>query len=78
MRRDKAKQLHTLKQCHLLNIIIISGKEINRDFPSNSNQSGNSSSMKSPANDAGDLWPRVAGWSWLPIQKLPGKVCQRG
>ena len=56
-----------------LSILISGGKETNKDSPSNGERSGNSSSLKSPAFHAGELWPGEAAVPGLVLSKLTWK-----
>ena len=56
-----------------LSISISGGKETNKDSPSNGERSGNSSSLKSLAGAARELWPGEAAWPRLSLSKLTWK-----
>ena len=56
-----------------LSISISGGRETNEDSPSNGERSGNSSSLKSPAGAAGELWPGEAAVPRLLLSKLTWK-----
>ena len=45
-----------------LSISISGGRETNQDSPSNGERSGKSSSLKSPAQSVGELWPGEAAF----------------
>ena len=46
-----------------LSISISGGRETNQDSPSNGERSGKSSSLKSPAQSVGELWPGEAAFA---------------
>lgn len=56
-----------------LSISISGGRETNQDSPSNGERRGMSSSMKSPAPGAGELWPGEAAVPGLALSKLTWK-----
>ena len=56
-----------------LSILISGGKETNKDSPSNGERSGNSSSLKSLASYARELWPGEADELRLALSKLTWK-----
>ena len=56
-----------------LSISISGGKETNKDSPSNGERSGNSSSLKSLAGTARELWPGEAAVPRLLLSKLTWK-----
>ena len=56
-----------------LSISISGGKETNEDSPSNGERSGNSSSLKSLAGAARELWPGEAAVPRLLLSKLTWK-----
>ena len=56
-----------------LSISISGGKETNKDSPSNGERSGNSSSLKSLAGAARELWPGEAALPLLSLSKLTWK-----
>ena len=56
-----------------LSISISGGKETNKDSPSNGERSGNSSSLKSLAGAARELWPGEAAVPQLLLSKLTWK-----
>ena len=56
-----------------LSISISGGKETNEDSPSNGERSGNSSSLKSLAGAARELWPGEAALPGLSLSKLTWK-----
>ena len=56
-----------------LSISISGGKETNKDSPSNGERSGNSSSLKSLAGAARELWPGEAVLPRLLLSKLTWK-----
>lgn len=64
-----------IRRDYLLNlsISISRGKETNKDSPSNGERSGKSSSLKSLAVDASELWPGEAAGPWLALSKLTWK-----
>ena len=59
-----------------LSISISGGKETNEDSLSNGERSGNSSSLKSPAESVGELWPGEATGRWADAVEvdLEGRV----
>lgn len=56
-----------------LSISISGGRETNQDSPSNGERSGKSSSLKSPALGAGELWPGEATEPGPSLSKLTWK-----
>ena len=56
-----------------LSISISGGKETNKDSPSNGERSGNSSSLKSLAGAARELWPGEAALPGPSLSKLTWK-----
>ena len=56
-----------------LSISISRGKETNKDSPSNGERSGKSSSLKSLAVDASELWLGEAAGPWPVLSKLTWK-----
>ena len=56
-----------------LSISISGGRETNQDSPSNGERRGMSSSLKSPASGAGELWPGEAAVPGLALSKLTWK-----
>ena len=56
-----------------LSISISGGRETNQDSPSNGERRGKSSSLKSPAPGAGELWPGEAAVPGLALSKLTWK-----
>lgn len=64
-----------IRRDHLLNlsISISRGKETNKDSPSNGERSGKSSSLKSLAVDASELWLGEAAGPWPVLSKLTWK-----
>ena len=56
-----------------LSISISGGRETNQDSPSNGERRGKSSSLKSPARGAGELWPGEAAVPGLALSKLTWK-----
>ena len=56
-----------------LSISISGGRETNQDSPSNGERRGKSSSLKSPAPGAGELWPGEAAVPGLALSKWTWK-----